>query len=215
MKKRFFLISMMVGVMLTGCNNGTTEVPVYEDVPVEAEEAIEEEAAEEETVVAESGESIEEEESVAESGNKSESGQFVDLGLPSGTKWARSDSYDFISYANAYYRFGNQLPTKEQFEELVSQCKWRWKTVVHGMSTEGSGYEVIGPNGNSIFLVANGYRDSWSDVISDVGVYGHYRSSTPYSSEYSWGISIRPNSYEVTYASREAGYSVRLVRNSN
>ena len=42
-----------------------------------------------------------------------------------------------------------QMPTSEQLKELVEKCKWEFT---------GSGYTVTGPNGNSIFLPAAGYR---------------------------------------------------------
>lgn len=56
---------------------------------------------------------------------------------------------DFI-----YEKCGNsgRLPSKSEWEELLTRCKWNW--VCKGGSY---GYEVIGPNGNSIFLPAAGY----------------------------------------------------------
>ena len=46
------------------------------------------------------------------------------------------------------------MPTSEQLKELVEKCTWEFT---------GSGYTVTGPNGNSIFLPAAGYRygDKW------------------------------------------------------
>lgn len=72
--------------------------------------------------------------------------QFVDLGLPSGTKWksqSESSSYTF-AYALRYY--DGFLPTYGQFEELIENCTWKWT---------GKGYKVIGRNGNSIYLSAD------------------------------------------------------------
>lgn len=201
--KKFFFIVTMVGIMMTGCQNGTTmEETSVEDVLVDetpVENVLVDETPVEDVLVEDENE------------YESESGLYVDLGLPSGTRWAKFDSYNFISYKQAYYKYGKQLPTREQCEELLSECTWRWNTVVDGMSTEGSGYEVIGPNGNSIYLKANGYISSWGGSLSDVGVYGRFLSSTPYSSEYSWGISIEPDRHEVCKGSVEASYSVRLV----
>lgn len=42
-----------------------------------------------------------------------------------------------------------RMPTKEQFQELIDSCKWEFT---------GNGYTVTGPNKNSIFLPAAGYR---------------------------------------------------------
>ena len=42
-----------------------------------------------------------------------------------------------------------QMPTYEQLKELMEKCEWEFT---------GSGYKVTGPNKNSIFLPAAGYR---------------------------------------------------------
>ena len=46
------------------------------------------------------------------------------------------------------------MPSTEQVRELVEKCTWEFT---------GAGYKVTGPNGNSIFLPAAGYRfgDKW------------------------------------------------------
>ena len=56
-------------------------------------------------------------------GNKTE---FVDLGLPSGTLWAKDFEKDggntlFVPYTQAK-RYN--IPTREQWEELVNCCEW-------------------------------------------------------------------------------------------
>lgn len=201
MKSKIFIF-FIVCILIVGCKNRTST-----DISSDFVESVDE------LKVAEIYDDEDEYEA------ESESVLFVDLGLPSGTKWAAEDTYGFYTYEEAYYGGGNQLPTKEQCEELVSECQWRWKTVINGMSTAGSGYEVIGPNGNSIFLKANGYVSSGCagynamEYVSDIGEIGAFHSSTPYSSDYSWGIHIYPNSYEVKTHSREAMYSIHLVQN--
>ena len=46
------------------------------------------------------------------------------------------------------------MPSTEQVRELIEKCTWEFT---------GAGYKVTGPNGNSIFLPAAGYRfgDKW------------------------------------------------------
>lgn len=72
-----------------------------------------------------------------------------------------------------------KLPTQAEMEELMEKCTWIWTT-----KNGKNGYKVIGPNGNSIFLPAAGYRtDSAYDgkkPLRDVGVYGDYWTSTSY-----------------------------------
>lgn len=105
----------------------------------------------------------------------------IDLGLPSGTLWAncnlgaKSEQYDGdhyafgtieskddypdntgeqfadgesiigTSYDVAHTKFGSewQLPSKKQMQELIQKCRFIIRT---------EGYDVIGPNGNKIFL---------------------------------------------------------------
>ena len=66
-----------------------------------------------------------------------------------------------------------RMPTDAEFEELRDKCKWTW--------TSQGGYKVTGPNGNSIFLPAAGWR-SGTDT-NDVGKGGSYWSSTLSSSD--------------------------------
>ena len=44
---------------------------------------------------------------------------YTDLGLPSGTKWKNFNATGFYTYDEAVSKFGNRLPTKEQWEELL------------------------------------------------------------------------------------------------
>ena len=64
-----------------------------------------------------------------------------------------------------------RLPSKDEVSELMSTCTWTW-TKWNGVN----GYRVTGPNGNSIFLPANGMRSGTS--ISDEGTVGNYWSSS-------------------------------------
>ena len=65
-----------------------------------------------------------------------------------------------------------RLPTKDEFRELLDRCTWTWTTY------EGErGYKVTGPNGNSIFLPAAGWRRSTSLFYRWLS--GSYWSATP------------------------------------
>ena len=128
---------------------------------------------------------------------------YVDLGLPSGTLWKdTNESGGFYTYEETVNRFGDKLPTKEQCEELKDKCQWTWN---------GSGYEVTGPNGNSIFLPVAGYRDCDGDVRV-AGSYGGYWSSTPGGSEEAWSLSFDSGGVYMGSDYRCLGRSVRLVQ---
>ena len=153
--------------------------------------------------------------------------EYVDLGLPSGTKWAACNvgatkpeefggyyawgeteeksnyswstykwcngSYDSLtkyctssSYGTvdnktvldpqddvAHVKWGGswRMPTLDEQEELLNKCTWSW-TTQNGVN----GYKVTGPNGNSIFLPAAGFR--YGSEAYDRGIYGFFRSSS-------------------------------------
>lgn len=136
--------------------------------------------------------------------------QYVDLGLPSETKWKAANEIGghkgFYTYDEAVKAFGDKLPTKEQLKELYDKCKWTW-------SSSRDGYIVTGVNGNSIFLPAAGCR-SCDGVIDDVGFRGSYCSLTPYVTDEScaWYLYFTYCSRRTTSCYRCVGLSVRLVQ---
>lgn len=67
-----------------------------------------------------------------------------------------------------------RMPTKAEQDELQNNCTWTWTTL-----NSISGYEVKGPNKNTIFLPASGYYKG-SSLIDDV-ISGIYWSSSVYS----------------------------------
>lgn len=172
--------------------------------------------------------------------------EYVDLGLPSGLKWATcnigakvseaSGDYfawgeiktkksfsesDSLTYGKKKYSIeiaGNpqldaatanwggawRMPTKYECQELIDNCKWEW------IEKNGvNGYEVTGPNGNSIFLPAAGYRDGSS--LDYAGEDGYYWNSTPYDSNYAWDLDFNKGGCSMNYGCRGDGLSVRPV----
>ena len=142
-----------------------------------------------------------------DSDGSSTSGKYVDLGLPSGTKWKdvneSTGDFNLYTYDQAIQNFGDKVPTEEQFVELQSSCMWTWT---------GNGYKVVGPNGKSISLPAAGYR-SCNGSVSNVGSIGYYWSSTPNGSERAWGLGFNSGSVGMSSGNyRCNGQSVRLVQ---
>lgn len=93
--------------------------------------------------------------------------EFVDLGLPSGTLW--SSDYVKDDKANAIYvtQEGSadyEIPTYEQFKELMDECKWDQKT--EKKWTEWGNYYYhdwaicLGPNGNKITFEKTGLYEA-------------------------------------------------------
>lgn len=70
-----------------------------------------------------------------------------------------------------------RIPTLDEMKELKNECKWEW-TSVNGVN----GRLLTGPNGNSIFLPAAGYRHDTS--LYNAGFGGYYWSATPYSDSF-------------------------------
>ncbi len=64
-----------------------------------------------------------------------------------------------------------RMPTKAEQDELLTKCTWTW-TTQNGVK----GYKVVGPNGNSIFLPAAGYR--YHSSLRSAGSSCNYWSSS-------------------------------------
>ena len=62
-----------------------------------------------------------------------------------------------------------RMPTEEEMEELKNSCTWTWNETKKG-------YQVIGTNGNSIFMPTAGYR--YDSDLWHIGFDGNYWSST-------------------------------------
>ena len=109
----------------------------------------------------------------------------------------------------AHVKWGGswRMPTKAEQDELLNSCTWTW-TKQKGKK----GYKVTGPNGNSIFLPAAGYRDDTS--LYGAGSNGYYWSSSLGSSNSSSACDlgfISGGVYWDNYGGRYYGRSVRAV----
>lgn len=130
-------------------------------------------------------------------------GGYVDLGLPSGTLWKQQNESGYYTYDEAVTIFGNQLPEMHHFVELKHVCRWIWM--------DDYGYKVVGPNGNSITLPAAGFSNCLGGV-SYVGTGGYYWSSTPYDSDYVWGLYFYSSEVGMDGLYLCSERSVRLVQ---
>lgn len=136
--------------------------------------------------------------------------QFIDLGLPSGKLWANENVKDengnegYFTFDEAIQTFGENLPSREDWKELFDNSTYKW-------NTNKKGFDITGPNGNSIFLPAAGCRSSIG--VSSVGDEGDYWSSTISNEDYAYNI-LFDHGYlgAQRFYRRYAGFSVRLVQ---
>ena len=170
---------------------------------------------------------------------------WVDLGLPSGTKWATcnlgattSTAYgDYFAWgetttketymsstytysddpttlpssadaATANWGIGWRMPTQAEMNELYSNCTYVWTT-----QNGENGSLFTGPNGNSIFLPAAGYRNHGG--LNNAGSYGYYWSSSLYTDDpiCAWYLNFYSDYYRMGVNYRGNGFTVRAVCN--
>ena len=76
-------------------------------------------------------------------------------------------------YDVAHVKWGGdwRMPTSDEQWELYNDCTWQW-TNINGVN----GYRVTGPNANSIFLPAAGYREGTAFINQNL--YGSYWGSS-------------------------------------
>ena len=111
--------------------------------------------------------------------------------------------------ATANWGNGWRTPTLEECEELLDHCTSVW-TTQNGVY----GRRFTGPNGNTLFLPAAGYR--WDGDLNCAGFLGYYWSSSldtgdPYNA---WDYRFNSGLSRVNYGVRIHGLPVRAVRSA-
>jgi len=151
----------------------------------------------------------------------------VDLGLPSGRKWASCNvgakSQDDCGYmmdfdtANAIeFQDGWHVPSPEDFKELVANCESDW-TLQNGVPGRVFKSKI---NGNSIFLPAGGWslfnkNDEYYNgtTLNYRGTYGYYWSSRFYSASNAYNLFFDSSGVNPqNYYNRRYGFTVRAVQ---
>ena len=132
------------------------------------------------------------------------------------TKYCTDSSYGTVDNKSvldpeddaAHVNWGGtwRMPTHEEQDELIWECTWTWITQ-NGVN----GRLVTGPNGNSIFLPAAGYRDESS--LNSAGSYVRYWSSSLGTSSPNYARFVSFNWSDVAWGeyNRYCGYTVRAV----
>ena len=136
-------------------------------------------------------------------------------------KWGSSSNFSKYNYSDnkktleaaddaATVNWGTpcRMPDSSDFQELYDECNWSWKSSYNG----ASGYLVTGPNGNTIFLPASGYRCNGD--LNYHGSNGFYWSRSLYSSGTNNARSLNfggGNVYPTYGSGRYYGFAVRPV----
>lgn len=76
----------------------------------------------------------------------------------------RLDLSDDVAHAKMEGRW--RMPTKDEMDDLVDKCTWKW-TKLAGVF----GYLVVGNTGNSIFLPAAGGYEESTHIVNQKGFY--------------------------------------------
>ena len=80
--------------------------------------------------------------------------EWVDLGLPSGTLWAKYDVNGKTSFMGAKMSYGSHVPSRTNAYELSKCCTIKWDDSAHALV-------FTGPNGNSISFPCNKSNKSY------------------------------------------------------
>ncbi len=127
------------------------------------------------------------------------------------TKYNTTDGKTILDIDDdaAYVNWGGdwRMPSKEEVDELTQQCNWLWTT-----HNNVNGYKVTGPNGNSIFLPAAGYKGSGPTYPE--GEDGLYWTNTLEKQHYSYLIVLHddaPPTQAGTQGTRCFGFTIRPV----
>lgn len=128
------------------------------------------------------------------------------------TKYNSSDGKTTLEASDdvATVKWGKEcrMPSRAEFQELYNKCDWTWKSNYNG----ASGYLVKGPNNQTIFLPASGFR--YNGVLDRRGSNGYYRSSSldASNSGYAYYLYFGSGYINPSYSKyRFFGYSVRPV----
>ena len=99
-----------------------------------------------------------------------------------------------------------RIPTLSEIIELKSKCQWTWVT-----QNNVVGYNITGPNNNSIFLPAAGYYGGAN--CYRLGESGYYWCSTPNkgNNQEAYGLGFSSNSINWSSNNRYGGRTIRPV----
>ena len=135
-----------------------------------------------------------------------------DIATLQGEGWITAGGVLAPSHDAAHVHWGGnwRMPTKQELDDLVSNCDWAWAT-----NNNVTGYVVRGKGdyaSASVFLPATG--NGYGTSLSNAGSYGHFWSSVPYSDYYysAWYLYFNSRYHTTSSNYRYYGHSVRPVQ---
>lgn len=163
--------------------------------------------------------------------NAPSDGDYIDLGLPSGIKWASCNlggvnPWDFGDYYSGYSAYmqevavpeGYSIPGSGNFEELIENCEV--KTVTYN-NVQGNMF-TSKINGNKIFLPFAGWYDDRGKYYSNGARYWSFtrKEGAGYNTYLHYGLYLM-NDYAYvdfdidggSYHASRYRYSIRLIHN--
>ena len=163
--------------------------------------------------------------------NAPSDGDYIDLGLPSGIKWASCNlggvnPWDFGNYYSGYSAYtkgvavpeGYSIPGSGNFEELIENCEV--KTVTYN-NVQGNMF-TSKINGNKIFLPFAGWYDDRGKYYSNGARYWSFtrKEGAGYNTYLHYGLYLM-NDYAYvdfdidggSYHASRYRYSIRLIHN--
>ena len=165
--------------------------------------------------------------------NAPSDGDYIDLGLPSGIKWASCNlggvnPWDFGNYDTGYSAYmkevaapeGYSIPGSANFEELIENCEV--KTVTYN-NVQGNMF-TSKINGNKIFLPYAGWYDDKKNYYSYDGRYWSFsrKAAAGYHDDFHYFLYLNNNYAYVDCEIEHSGmsydpmwyrYSIRLIHN--
>ncbi|MCQ2345900.1 MAG: DUF4919 domain-containing protein [Paludibacteraceae bacterium] len=141
-----------------------------------------------------------------ESAVLTDSVRYVDLGLPSGIRWADCNEPGVYTFYESIEKYpGSEVPSLDEFLELETMCQWQWRD---------SGYTIIGPSGDSIFLPIVPIRYMTGEMEKDSAITtGRYWAANSYDESEAWGLYFSEGyiSTKMTFH-KSMGLPIRTIR---
>lgn len=127
---------------------------------------------------------------------------FVDLGLPSGTKWCNINEPDMATFEVAVEKYGKSLPTQKQYTELYEKCKW--------LELKDGGYKVVGPNGNFVIFPLTGFINCTGE-FRGANEFGDYWTATKGGSGEAYRVVFNSKGVKIVLHTDCYARAIRLV----